>query len=539
MVLNDDGNIDMALATTLHDELRKVQINPQEARWVEMDGKKIALIKSLGRGRTVILYHDAYSTSGQNLGYVAGTIIQEDASATTTGDLCFRASFRECTEKDFEKKAHAAMASQSMQLGSKQKEYRLICSCCSPLISHTHQAELGRELFGPCACQDLAHPQCLPQSLRDNLTQGAQYQCTPCLARELFPGVIWSAPQVSGGEEMINTCPIDNFFTALAIFLEEQNADLEDFFPLDDEHQDLRATLELLRRRQFNLAHTKYYRECMKMNEEFLARPETKELEQDIKDNNKRHKDALKRNTAIKARNAKILEHNKKHPNDPKDLEKEEDIPEKKVLTLPIPELSPKNSLWGEVFQRVHDKHVAGFEVSITTSCSNPACGRHPETTNEVRHIVLGDYLNYPNDLRGVEDLQKMTMAFEQPCRGCNAQGIITQKDYFTYAEHWALSFDATTLNYDKREQLKIDILNGKLPDTITLKDPRGEPAVYGLASVTLEQKGHFVSTPYLPSRGEFVFYDGMATPSIRKLHPSDFTNDIRKVYSIDYFRLK
>ena len=131
-----------------------------------------------------------------------------------------------------------------------------------------------------------------------------------------------------------------------------------------------------------------------------------------------------------------------------------------------------------------------------------------------------------------------MTRAFTQPCRGCN-QGTINQKDYIITNSHWALSFDATTLNYDKREKVKIDILNGKIPDTITINNNLGEPNIYGFASITLLEPGHFVSAYYMPSRGEFVFYDGMPTTRIKKLHSLDLMDEDRKLYSVDYFRLK
>ena len=54
-----------------------------------------------------------------------------------------------------------------------------------------------------------------------------QFECTPCLVKELTPGVQWSEPPGNKGELMINTCPIDNVLTGLTIFTNEQNADLQ------------------------------------------------------------------------------------------------------------------------------------------------------------------------------------------------------------------------------------------------------------------------------------------------------------------------
>ena len=244
----------------------------------------------------VIFYNQMVSTSGEELAYVAGTIIQEDAIVTNSGQLCFRVSLRESSDKDFEKKASNGMASQTLQLGVKQKEYPLVFTCSTPVISHTHANKLGMDFFGPCACGDLAHPECLPKSVSESVAKGAQYQCTPFLATELFPGVMWSEPPATGREQMVNTCPIDNFLTALGIFMEEQNADLETFFPADEQHQHLRDTLNLIRRKKFNLAQTKNYQKCKKMNDDFLALPTTKELEKSINEFNKRHKEVMKKN---------------------------------------------------------------------------------------------------------------------------------------------------------------------------------------------------------------------------------------------------
>ena len=539
-VLTVQGNINLTTALMNTAELKKIQIEPQESRWVEVDGKKMALIKSLGKGRAVVFYDKEFSTRAQDLAYVAGHITQEDAYVTATGDLVFRVSSREC-DKDLEKKATAGMASQTLQLGNKHKEYPLICICTTPLISNDHAKRLDIELAGPCKCGDFAHPDCLPQSVKNNLVSGGQFECTACLVKELTEGVRWSAPQEKDGEQMINTCPIDNFLTAVTIFEYEQNENLVFYFPSHDEqHENLKDTLEHIKRREYNLAHTKYYKECQKMNDDFEARTQTKEEMKAMAEHNKKVKEAKKKNKAIRARNAKIKEYNDKHPTDQKPYEKEEEEEQEMSVKKPIYDLRKKNDLWGEVFTHVHDKHLAGFEVKRVHSCSNTACSNHNEKEDDITPILLGPYLNYNNGLNGVEDLQKMTMAFDQACSECKG-GVTTQKDFTAGNEHWALSFDATSIYVDKRDQVKIDILKGKLPDTITINNPKSPQGhnVYGLASLTLKEGGHFVSAHYIPSRGEFVFYDGMEQNRIRKFHPSDLMDEARQLISVDYFRLE
>ena len=234
------------------------------------------------------------------------------------------------------------------------------------------------------------------------------------------------------------------------------------------------------------------------------------------------------------------MEHNKKHPDAPKPLEVLEPVPQERWLNLPIPELLPNLDVFGEAFERVNSKHKAGFEVGLLNRCSNPACGKHLTTLYEYNQIGLGHYLNAPHDFNGIEDLEKMTTKnLQHHCIACELQGMITQEDFIIQDTHWALSFDSTSLMEHLRKQAKIDILNGKLPDTITIKNTSGEPHVYGLASVTLQEQNHFVSALYLPSRGEFVFYDGIPATRIRKLHSSDIMDEGRTLYSVDYFRLK
>jgi hypothetical protein len=213
-----------------------------------------------------------------------------------------------------------------------------------------------------------------------------------------------------------------------------------------------------------------------------------------------------------------------------------------KHVKLPIDDLLPKNDLWGEVFTHVHNKHAEGFKVERKVSCSNDRCTIHQELTTEDNSIIVGQYLNVLNDINGVEDMQKMVLANEVPCTACNLQGMATQKDYAAKTFTWAVSFDFSTVEYEKLEQVKVDIVNGKLPDTITMKNPYAPDGqqLYGLASITMRDGGnHFVSAHYIPSRGEFVYYDGIKNPRIRKFHPSDLLDEDRELMSVDYFRLQ
>jgi len=537
--ITPQGNIDLKYAIEHGAELKKLQIYPQEARWVEMNGRQMALIKSIGTGRAVVFYDADFSTSGEDLAFIAGQITQEDAFVNASGDLCFRVSFREsANQKEFIRKATAGMVSQSLQLGPRPKEYPLICTCCTPHISYDHAERLKFEFLPQCKCLEIAHPACVAPSVRQSVEMSGQFECTPCLVKELTPGVRWSEPPGNKGELMINTCPVDNFLTGLTIFTNEQNADLLGFFPDDDQHRNLKDTLDLVGRLEFNLAQTKYYKECKQLNDDFLALPDTKQQIKEAADHNKKIKEVQKRNKPIRERNAKIAEKNKSNPNGPQKplepLEKEEPL---KSVALPIDKLPPKFNLWGEVYTRVHDKHKAGFQVTKFYQCSNPTCSNHNETTDTMAFVQTGPYLNYDNDLNGVEDLQQMIRPFEQLCRECN-QGMSTQKDFVATKDTWALSFDFASVNVDRRDRVKIDILNGKLPDTITINNDIGEPQIYGLAMMTMQDGGHFVSAHYIPSRGEFVFYDGMKDPRIRKFHPSDLMDENRKLTCVDYFRL-
>ena len=107
----------------------------------------------------------------------------------------------------------------------------------------------------------------MPESVREGAEKSGNYQCTPCLVSELFDGVIWSEPTTTGVDQVVNTCTIDNFLTSLAIFTQEQNCELDVFFPDDEQHKHLRDTMDLVRRKNFNQAQTKYYLECKDMND--------------------------------------------------------------------------------------------------------------------------------------------------------------------------------------------------------------------------------------------------------------------------------
>jgi len=296
--------------------------------------------------------------------------------------------------------------------------------------------------------------------------------------------------------------------------------------------------LRLVRNKEYNKAQTNYYNECKEMNDSFMARPENIKLAKEIKENAKLIKEAKKKNKDIEATNKKIEEVNKKHPKHrPAPLEKLVPVPPERVMKKPITALLNDTNLWGETFTRVNDKHLRGFEVIKVASCSNPDCSNHTESAATITPIELGPYINNDNNITGVNDLQLVTQAMEQQCQECNL-GLYSQKDFVVTEDNWALSFNATSIDVDRRHEVKCDILNGKLPDTITIKNTEGNEQVYGLASISLQDGNHFVSVHYIPNRGEFVYYDGMTRPQIRKMHPSDLMDPERKLNSIEYYRL-
>ena len=538
-VLAAADSIDINLALQNSTELMKVQLQPDESRWVEENGKKIGLIKSLGRGRSVIYIHADHVTRGEDMAYIAGHVMREDAFVNNDGNLTYKVSVRSAPEKDFMNKANSAIYSTSLQLGNKPKEFSLICACSAPFISEDHANRIGTQLTPECVCGDRAHPECLPTPVAMPVIDEGNYTCTPCHVRDLEPGMEWAARAPPGQEQVTNTCPIDNFLTGVSIFTNEQNPDLEQFFPDDKEHRNLQDTLKLVRNKEYNKAQTKYYNECKEMNDTFMAKPENIKLAKEIKENAKQIKDAKKRNKEIEATNKKIAEVNKKHPrHKPVPMEKLVPVPQEMVMKKPITALEKDCNLWGETFTRVNDKHLTGFEVIKINSCSNPDCSEHNESTHSITPIELGPYINPDNNITGIKDLQEITSALEQPCQECNL-GLSSQKDFVVTEENWALSFNATSISEEKRHEVKRDILNGKLPDTLTIKNMDGREQVYGLASLSLQDGNHFVSAHYIPNRGEFVYYDGMTRPQIRKMHPSDLMDPERKLNSIEYFRLK
>lgn len=528
--------IDLDLAIKNPAELKKLQLDPGESRWVAVSDQRMALIKSLGRGKSIIFLDEAYDTKGEDLAFIAGSITQEDAIATNDGQLTYKVSVRPSPTRDFEAKAQAGIYSTTLQLGNKPKEYHLICSCCTPQISHEHNQRIGTELSPPCSCGDVAHPNCLPHQVRDKLEQDDQYTCTPCFVKEVSEGVVWAEKPTGRDQERItNTCTIDNFLTGVNIFTHQQNPQLSSFFPDDQQHRNLKETMASVERKEYGKAQRQYYEQCQEMNEKFLALPDTKKMANEIKEYNKTVKEVKKRNKAVKERNKKIEESNTKNPHaPPQPLEPLEVESTERQLQKPITQLL-KNNLWGEAFTRVNDKHLKGFQVERISSCSNMYCPKGGETRKSISPIVVGTYIN-DDHARGVEDLQAITEEMHLPCDGCS--DMETQNCLVAPKDHWALSFDLSSVSFDKRDKVKADIANGKLPDTISLKNSDGGQNVYGLASVTLQDKNHFVSLQYIPSRGEFVFYDGMEKTRIRKMHPSDIMDAERKVYSVDYFRL-
>jgi len=537
-VLAAEDSIDIDLALQNTNELMKVQLEPDESRWVEDRGKKIGLIKSLGRGRAVIYIHADHATRGEDMAYIAGHVMREDAFVTDEGKLTYKVSVRSASEKDFLNKANAAIYSNSLQLGNKPKEFSLICACSGPFISEEHAERIGKTLTPECMCGDRAHPECLPNPVALPVVDENSYTCTPCHVRELEPGLQWAARAPAGTEQVTNTCPVDNFLTGLSIFTNEQNPDLEKFFPDEQQHDNLKETLRLVRNKEYNKAQTNYYNECKEMNDSFMARPENIKLAKEIKENAKLIKEAKKKNKDIEATNKKIEEVNKKHPKHrPAPLEKLVPVPPERVMKKPITALLNDTNLWGETFTRVNDKHLRGFEVIKVSSCSNPDCSNHTESAATITPIELGPYINNDNNITGVNDLQLVTQAMEQQCQECNL-GLYSQKDFVVTEDNWALSFNATSIDVDRRHEVKCDILNGKLPDTITIKNTEGNEQVYGLASISLQDGNHFVSVHYIPNRGEFVYYDGMTRPQIRKMHPSDLMDPERKLNSIEYYRL-
>ena len=355
----------------------------------------------------------------------------------------------------------------------------------------------------------------------------------------------WSAPappNEKGSIQIRNTCTVDNFLTGVTLFKKVQNADLSSCFPKDREHKNLVETLDLADRKQFNKAQVKYFRELEQMNESFLTLASTKAQLEEIEQRNQEIERIKEENAKIDIHNKNAERHNKNYPGrHPMEIKEYKQVPSPKQIAKPIPDLREED-LWGSICSRVHLKHRRGYDFSVKSSCSNPVCAHHQEREMIDYQVHLGHYMNREGGIQSIGDISQILTGDSHVCEGCKT-GKWTDKKVEIAQGHWALSFDCASLKQENQSKAKQDILDKRLPDTITLRTrgKRSRKVCYGLATINLNDEGsHFISAHWIPSEREFVYYDGMGPgDKIRKLQRSDFFKPNRQLASVEYYKLK
>lgn len=430
------------------------------------------------------------------------------------------------TYKDFINACEKAMVSNSMRL-SAPEEVALYCYCNTPQVDiGVAKSVIENDLY-KCVCKERIHAECLSVKLKDP----ANLMCASCTANITTPGVTWAEPPPStvkpaNALRIINTCPVDNFLTYSVMFEKEQNKDFNTHLVNNDEQsRNLYETLNLVKRGQFNAAQVKYYKELKKMNDDFLQLEVTKNM----KDIQKQQREEVKRvekiNAEIKKDNAAQKKKNKNFV--PKELLP---LPVVETIRKPIPQLK-ENDMWGTVEERVNAKHAESFKLTYTTKCNNKECRLFkPSVETSYFHDFINEF-----DVSKIGDF--VTKGQERVCDACN-NGFLTTSPLQLDENNWGLSIHLSRFQPGSEEmyKAKADIYNMKVPQKITFQDGKE----YGLAAVVFsERENHFVSAIWMPSAGEFVWYDGIdSTKKIRKCNfQSDFLKD-RSITSLEYLRL-
>jgi hypothetical protein len=261
------------------------------------------------------------------------------------------------------------------------------------------------------------------------------------------------------------------------------------------------------------------------MNDDFLLLEATKNL----KDIQKEQREELKRVNKI---NAEIKKENAAQKKKKKNFVPKELLPLPVVETIrkPIPQLK-ENDLWGTVEDRVNAKHAEAFTFSFSNQCNNENCKLYQPS------IETANYHDYINDFDVTKIGDAVTQGQERVCDACN-NGFLQTSPLQMDDNNWGLSIHLSRFEpgSDEMYKAKADIYNMKVPQKLTFQDGKE----YGLAAVVFaEREHHFVSAIWMPSAGEFVWYDGLdSTKKIRKCNfQSDFLKD-RSITSLEYLRL-
>lgn len=430
------------------------------------------------------------------------------------------------TYKIFMADGEKAIISTNMRFSAPQ-DIDLFCYCNTPQVEVPAPKDALMENIYKCACKERVHAECLSVTLKDP----ENFLCASCTANVITPGVTWSEPPPSTVKQadaihIGSTCPVDNFLTYATVFEKEQNKHFNSHLQNDTQSRNLHETLKLVKQQKFNAAQGKYYNELVQINADFMDLDSTKKDVETQKAQRPEYDRVKKINDQIQKDNDK---EKKKNPAGfiPKSLER---VPTLLRIKKPIPQLRD-DSMWGTIEERVNAKHRDSFTVTFETSCDNDQCQLHPVTAHS----------NLFHDIIAEKDVSKIgnivTEGQDRLCDACNT-GTLRTSPLYLPEDNWGLSIHLSSIaqGTDELDQAKADIYNMKIPQKITFQDGKE----YGLAAVTFaEIENHFTSAIWIPSAGEFVWYDGLdRTKKIRKCNfQADFMRDI-SINSLEYLRL-
>lgn len=492
----------------------------------------MALIKANKTGAPIVYFSPEHPETHPKTSFIAGSFLQGNmvTRKTKEGNLqvCASMSVRRPKKYDqFIKDAENAIMSNSIRFTSPEN-IPLYCYCNTPGINvGIPDDEFNRDV-ALCGCKDVFHAECLSITPKDFDT----LLCASCTANVITPGVTWSArpdrtDRSSDSKVINNTCPVDSFLTYSTMFNKEQNKDLQSYFEGDQQSENLVETMRLVKEQKFNAAQVKYYDELKKMNDDHMKKDFVKQQVEA----QRKQREAL---AIVQKQNEEIDRYN----DEGKKKKIKGFVPKARVaspvvetITKPIPQLR-EDDMWGSADERVNAKHYEGFKIGIKSQCNNLQCHLNHESINYDKHYDMLEL----RDVTKIGDV--ITKGQEYPCPACK-YGSFKESSFILDEKNWALSIHINNLAVGSPEliQAKKDIHNLKIPRTITMPDGKQ----YGLAAVNFsEAEYHFTSAIWIPSAGEFVWYDGMdKTKKIRKCNfQTDFMKPSRYIDSVEYLRL-
>lgn len=520
--------IDTSVALEKFHDAKRIQLVPNQALWLKFKSTEVALLKASQTGAPILYLNPEEEASEHHprAKFIAASCAQQIVSLEKNKNLgvvisaCVNIrNFQ--THGKYKTETQNAIRSSGLRFSNPTK-VPLMCYCNAPDCTDEAMGliSMSRSHFTEntikCACKEVMHEECLTVNVKNAFT----IQCAACTANVITPGVTWCEAPSINGRQIKSTSPVDNFLTYTTIFEKEQNQHLNELFADDVQSENLITTLRLVKGRKFNAAHMKYYDEMKTLNDRhntFMQSPVGKQLLKDRKiqkdEKRKRTKDIRKRDEASSP---------SKDDNE--------------VIPTPIPNLEIDN-MWGSLEHRVNAKHLNGFQFKLIVQCDNDKC-------NLSKEIVETKYYY---EMIGVQDVAKIesivTKGEERICRKCD-DGIIRTSPALVGKNTWGFSIHLSGLvpteqKYEagKMWQTKADIFNGRIPQKLTFS----EGTEFGLAAVVFAHtEKHFTSAIWIPSAGEYVWYDGKdQLKKIRKIHfPTDVADPAKTIKSVEYLRL-